>query len=84
MFVVSPCLVFVGKYLYLVLYVLLGFVALFPYFSWIRQVSTPMILLRLYIGDLTYVCEDFPYLGFFIVTASSGVSISYFYFLEYF
>ena len=61
------------------LHVLLGFVALFPYFSWIRQVSTPMILLRLYIGDLTYVCEDFPYLGLFIVTASSGVSISYFY-----
>ncbi len=79
MFGVCPCLVFVGKYIYLILHVLLGFVALFPYFSWIRQVSTPMILLRLYIGDLIYVCEDIPYLGLFIVTASSGVSISYFY-----
>ena len=50
MFVVSPCLVFVGKYFYLVLHVLLGFVDLFPYFSWIRQVSTPMIALRLIVN----------------------------------
>ena len=41
-----------------------------------------MILLRLYIDVLAFVCEDFPCIGLLVVTTSGGTSIS-FYFLNF-
>ena len=68
--------------------------AIFPLFTlnWIRRPYLSLllldlsgeysftILLRLYIDDVIYVCEDIPYISLLVVATSGGSSITFFFF----